>query len=176
MSFERVSLRAVADMVSRLMKPLFDKRSIAFELDLPESELSTVCDRDKIQEVLINLLDNAAKNTPEKGRVHFALSASGESIRFEVDDTGIGIRKDDHEKIFEMFGKAQHGLNRAPGAGIGLAICRMIAEFHRGRLWVESAPGRGSRFIFTFPTNLPARRKAFYQSTLLEGKDQPLPH
>jgi PAS domain S-box-containing protein len=106
-------------------------------------------DRERIMQVLANLLGNAVKFTPEGGRVALRVSADEKEVRFEVGDTGPGIPPEHLVHVFDRFWKVRSA-NRQ-GAGLGLAIAKGIVEAHDGRIWVESVEGEGSTFVFTVP-------------------------
>ena len=103
-------------------------------------------------EVLTNLVGNAIKFTPEGGCMTIGAEQRGESVVVSVVDTGPGIAPEDWEKVFERFAQVgrQPGAG-AKGTGLGLTICRDIVSLHGGKIWVEGAPGEGSRFLFTLP-------------------------
>jgi two-component system phosphate regulon sensor histidine kinase PhoR len=109
-------------------------------------------DEDLLKEVIINLLDNAIKYTPEGGRILVGSRITGEEIEFFVKDTGIGIPEESLARVFERFYRVDKGRSRAMGGtGLGLAITKHIVERHGGKLAVESELGEGSRFSFTLP-------------------------
>ncbi len=117
--------------------------------DLPQVRM----DLDKLQQVLINLLNNAAKFTPEGSvTVRGLLTPSG-SIQVRVEDTGEGIPLEHQEQIFERFQQigGETLSNKPKGTGLGLAICREIVSHYHGNIWVESEPGKGSHFVFELP-------------------------
>jgi light-regulated signal transduction histidine kinase (bacteriophytochrome) len=100
-------------------------------------------------QLLLNLIGNALKyRGADPPRVHVSAERKGTEWQFAVQDNGIGIESRHHEQIFEIFKRLQ-GQREYPGSGIGLAVCRRVAHRHRGRIWVESEPGRGSVFYFT---------------------------
>ncbi len=107
-------------------------------------------DVDMIRRVLINLLENAAKYTPVGGEIEIGVEASGQFLRLYVQDNGQGIPNMDSERIFDKFIRLKN-TNGARGLGVGLAFCKLAVEGHGGQIWVESAPIRGSKFIFTLP-------------------------
>ncbi len=105
-----------------------------------------------IKQVVVNLLDNAIKFNREGGRVILKVHKEGGHIRFEVEDTGIGISEDDYTKIFNPFQQVEDPMTRkVGGAGLGLSINKEVVEAHGGEIWVESVPNGGSKFVFTLP-------------------------
>jgi signal transduction histidine kinase len=117
--------------------------------NLPEVNV----DRDRIRQVLHNLLDNALRHTPAKGEIKVLADLADGQIKVTVSDTGSGIDKADLPFIFEHFYKADKSRHRIyGGAGIGLALVRNYVELHGGRVWAESEVGKGSTFYFTLPT------------------------
>jgi signal transduction histidine kinase len=122
-----------------------------------------VGDRDRLIQVVINLISNAVKFTPV-GSITCAAQRdpAGSGVLVSVTDTGVGIAPEDHARVFEQFGQAGDTLTDKPrGTGLGLSICREIVEHHGGRLWLESAPGEGSRFAFTLPLGVDTSGDAF---------------
>jgi signal transduction histidine kinase len=109
-------------------------------------------DERKVKQVLLNLLSNAVKFTPQGGKVTLSARRCVEGLEIAVADTGVGIAPEDHEKVFEEFRQVgTDGLKKAEGTGLGLALTRRIVELHGGRIWLESALGKGSVFTFTLP-------------------------
>jgi signal transduction histidine kinase len=106
-------------------------------------------DRDRILQVLGNLIGNAVKFTPEGGRIEVRARMDGGDVCISVSDTGPGIQTADLPRVFDRFWQAQR--SREGGAGLGLAISRGIVAAHGGRMWVESEAGTGSTFLFTLP-------------------------
>jgi signal transduction histidine kinase len=153
---ERVSIAEVAaDAVMALEGRLEARPGVTLRLDMPRNLPRVVADRDRILQVLINLLDNALKFT-EQGRVlvEAGLSADGDMLLVCVEDTGPGIALEEAEKVFDKF--HQHDRkdtlkDKPKGTGLGLAICRQIVARHGGFIWTEPASERGSVFCFTLP-------------------------
>ena len=108
-------------------------------------------DERRIRQVVFNLLANAVKFTPEGGSVDVASERVDGEVHVSVADTGPGIAPEDQERIFEEFQQTDVGVRQREGTGLGLALSRRLVELHGGRIWVESEPGRGSRFVFTLP-------------------------
>ncbi len=111
-------------------------------------------DPDRVLQMLTNLIGNAIKFSPNGGEIHLVARNLGDNeARIEVHDQGRGIPEDKLEVIFERFQQVDASDSRAMGGtGLGLAICRSIVQQHGGRIWAESAPGRGASFFFTLPT------------------------
>ncbi len=123
-------------------KPLVLKKEISSDVGTVEG------DRDKLAEVVINLLNNAIKYTPA-GSITVKLIGIAEEVRFEITDSGPGIPQ---EYLFKIFDKFERILaEKQEGTGLGLPIAKDIIELHKGKLWVESEAGKGSKFIFTLP-------------------------
>jgi signal transduction histidine kinase len=118
-----------------------------------EADLPLVhADRDRMDQVVGNLIGNAVRFTPEGGRIRVAAERDGEGVRISVADTGAGIDAADLPRVFDRFWQAQR--SREGGAGLGLAIARGIVAAHGGEMWVESEQGGGSTFFFTLPVAL----------------------
>jgi signal transduction histidine kinase len=149
----RVSLGALVQEVVETLRPVAVEKVIALEADIAKAATFVWADRDKINQVLMNLIENAVKFTPPRGKVTLSASQNGnDSVQVSVSDTGPGIPADEREKIFDKFYQiAQVGEVKPKGTGLGLAICRALVELHGGRIWVESEMNRGSTFCFTLP-------------------------
>jgi len=150
---ENINLTEVIKEAVDATSQLFHEKSVACIELLPTFPITVFADRDRIIQVVINLLSNAAKfSPPEKGTVTLRLYFKEREIRVEVADNGPGIHPDEQQKIFEKFKQITDLRNGKPkGTGLGLTICRRIIEYHNGNIWVESGPGEGSKFIFSLP-------------------------
>jgi PAS domain S-box-containing protein len=128
----------------------------SFELRLPDDLPAVVADYERTRAVLENLVSNAVKYSPEGGLIRLSARAdSGEAI-VSVSDQGIGIPSEEQDRIFDRFYRVDNRLRReTQGSGLGLFLARAIVEAQGGRIWVESQPGRGSRFSFTLPLATP---------------------
>jgi signal transduction histidine kinase len=155
--FEEADLNALVEQTAKLMKPMADERGVHLELPVPKPPTlnpQLVCDGLAIQQALVNLIDNAIKHSPAGEHVVVALqsSSSSDSISLSVTDHGPGIPLAEHEKIFERFYRRGSELRReTQGIGIGLTIVKHVAEAHGGRVTVESAVGKGSKFTIELP-------------------------
>jgi len=150
---ERMSLGETIDLAVQAVSGMFAQN--------PEVDLSTdidptlpyiIADPDRLQQVLINLLNNASKFTEQGDVVVRAFPRFGQ-IRVEVADTGFGILPEDQAQIFEKFHQTRTDTmeDKPKGTGLGLTICREIIEHYGGRIWVESEHEQGSTFVFTLP-------------------------
>jgi len=146
--------REVVEHAVSTIRQLFEERRVALEVKLPAAVPPVFADRDRLVQVVLNLLSNAAKYGGDRGgRVTVTLQALQDAVRVDVRDDGPGIAPEDQERIFQRFRQSgDTAADRPRGTGLGLAISREIIQRFGGRLWVESAPGRGSTFSFTVPT------------------------
>jgi signal transduction histidine kinase len=151
------ALGEVFETVQSTLRPLAAKKAIEFDVERADGITPFPMDAARIKQVLVNLVGNAIKFTPERGRIWVRAAAENGSVQVEVGDTGPGIAPEDHERIFQEFQQAQatRGIGKPEGTGLGLTLARRFVEMHGGRLWVESQVGVGSRFYFMLPTPLP---------------------
>jgi signal transduction histidine kinase len=109
-------------------------------------------DKVRITQVITNLVENAAKFSPEGSRIMIGAAAREGSILISVEDSGIGMPQEVVENLFNRFYQAQQVVSgKTRGTGLGLAICKGIVEAHGGKIWVESRERKGSKFYFTIP-------------------------
>lgn len=145
----KVNLTAAADQTIRMMQPLAEKKGITLTREGDtESEIILKVDEQKIKQLILILVDNAVKYTPEGGKVTLTLtSPAKDRANLSVADTGIGISKEDQEKIFDRFYRVDKARSREMGGnGLGLAIAQEIVSLHKGTIKVESEPGKGTTF------------------------------
>jgi signal transduction histidine kinase len=144
------------DVVSSLAAAAAEKH-IELKALFPQSRTEIYLDRDKIVQVFTNLIMNAIKFTPDRGRVSVEIIERPEEVECRVSDTGIGIAPENIDKLFAKFQQFNRQNEAGPeGTGLGLAITRGLVQMHKGRIWAESKPGEGSRFIFTLPKKHPS--------------------
>jgi len=123
-----------------------------FTLDFPSDFPAVQADIERLRQVLTNLLSNAIKYSPRGGLIRTGGWADDDWVYIAVADEGIGIPRSEQERIFERFYRAESPLTRrTEGAGLGLYLCKEVIEAHGGKIWVQSEPGRGAKFIFKLP-------------------------
>lgn len=131
-----------------------DEKKIKFDLEKFGSSLIVKADKDKIREVLQNLIANALKFTHTDGKVNISFRKAEGAIEISVTDTGPGIAKSDLPKLFQKFGRLGNSFSKmaeTQGTGLGLYIAKQIVSLHGGKIWVESKEGQGSTFTFSLP-------------------------
>lgn len=142
-------LVAQAEKVRDIMKKQADEKGLDLSVESAPA-LKVKCDKDKIEQVLLNLVSNGIKFT-EKGSVRIILRDRRGHAEVEVKDTGIGIAKKDFKKVFSKFEQIKNELKTERGTGLGMAISKNIIELHKGKIWIRSRLNKGSSFIFTLP-------------------------
>ncbi len=150
--FEETSLSEVVKKSVEDMRALAEEKEMELRVEIPEELPTIYAAPNRLQQALNNLLGNAIKFTPERGRVTLRVTSEDEQCQIEVIDTGPGIHADDLPHIFEDFFRGRDA-RTTKGTGLGLSIAKRIVEAHRGKIWAESpyAEGKGSRFVFTLP-------------------------
>ncbi|BCS89428.1 sensor histidine kinase [Pseudodesulfovibrio sediminis] len=149
---ELLNMNEVLEVSANAVSGMFTQTSVNLVTDIEPNLPEAIADQDRMQQVLINLLNNAAKFT-DNGTVTLRAFPRFGQLRVEVVDTGPGIHANDQSRIFEKFHQTLSDtmINKPKGTGLGLTICREIIEHYGGRIWVESTMGNGSTFIFTLP-------------------------
>jgi two-component system sensor histidine kinase/response regulator len=152
-----LSLTALAEEVAEHLRSLAAEKLITIEVPSTNPQVTAWADRDKVTQILINLIGNAVKFTPQNGKVTVALEKNSDDyVQISVDDTGPGILPEEKNKIFSKFYQlADVDKQKPKGSGLGLAISKALVEMHGGRIWVESEVGKGSTFSFTLPARQP---------------------
>jgi len=155
---QRVALHEVVNKAIETATPLFESRRHRIELDLPEASANGPApafhaDQDRLVQVFANLLTNAARYTPDGGRIRLQADLDGDRCRISVIDNGQGIAQDLLPRVFDLFFQGAQGPDRANGGlGIGLALVKNLVGLHGGEVAAYSdGPGRGSRFVVTLP-------------------------
>jgi PAS domain S-box-containing protein len=142
-----VDVRRLLEEAAEKVKPLMKQRSMTFEVTLSEKLGEARIDKDKVSGMIVNLLGNAAKYTPEGGTVTLAAIRQDDQLKIEVRDTGVGIAEEEAEQVFEKFFRsANPAVRDNVGTGLGLPLAREIARLHRGDITLASKLGEGSTF------------------------------
>ncbi|MGD8353729.1 MAG: HAMP domain-containing sensor histidine kinase [Pseudomonadota bacterium] len=140
--------------VAGQMIPLLQKKKLTLDIEEDQMDITAKFDEDRVIQVLVNLIGNAIKFTPEGGRIIVSAAQvsveDSDHIRISVADTGIGISPDDLPHVFEEFAQVGEP-GKEEGTGLGLAICLRIIKAHEGEIWAESELGKGTTFYFTLP-------------------------
>jgi len=139
----------VAEAIER-MEDQSDYKNLRLESEITE-DLMVLADRDQVRRVLMNLIHNAIKFSPESGRIVVGAESNATDVTISVIDEGPGVPEDHVQRIFERFYQVDQARSRGEGTGLGLAICKHIVEAHDGRIWAESNEKGGGRFFFTLP-------------------------
>jgi signal transduction histidine kinase len=144
-------LPSAIDNALLLMRERASRKDIAIGRAVDERVGVLDADERKVKQVLLNLLSNALKFTPEGGRIDVRADVRDGMAEISVADTGVGIAAEDQQAVFEEFRQVGASAKRVEGTGLGLALSRKFVELHGGRIWVTSEIGKGSTFAFTIP-------------------------
>ncbi|HEY9015196.1 MAG TPA: ATP-binding protein [Gemmatimonadales bacterium] len=156
LAVEENDLRELVADVAETAGMLGEEAGVRTEQSIPDTPVRLAVDRHRIREMLLNMVTNAIKYTPQGGTVAIGLEQDGDAVTITVQDSGIGIAAGDLPHIFDRFWRADPARSRTgdrPGTGLGLAITKWIAEAHGGTITVQSRPGRGSLFTVRLPKN-----------------------
>jgi two-component system phosphate regulon sensor histidine kinase PhoR len=152
--FEKADITPVVGEIVELFRKHTAEQGFDISLSIPEPLPEVVFDREALEQAIHNLLDNACKYSGDSSSIKVQLLAKGNKAVISVRDYGIGIRKEDHEKIFSRFYRAGEELSQTvKGSGIGLTIVKQIVDAHHGDITVESSPGKGSLFSIIIPVS-----------------------
>ena len=151
LSLEPLDYLKVVDHCLKEIKPFVDEKKQILHIEVPEHSLPTQGDRIRLSQVVMNLLNNSIKFTPERGKITLKVKDEGNMIKTQVTDTGIGIQKEDLERVFKLFATIKKP-TYFKGTGIGLSVSKDLVEAHGGKIWAESeGEGKGATFTFTLP-------------------------
>ncbi|MFC2001809.1 sensor histidine kinase [Chloroflexota bacterium] len=148
LQIEPVDMKSLLQGVGWQIGPLVQSKEQHLSLDLPDSLPLVQGDGKKLEQVVLNLMTNATKFTPERGSITLRAKKRDTEMVIEVQDSGIGIPKDEQERLFKPYSRINADRQRHPGLGLGLAMAKQVVELHGGRIWVESELGKGSTFAF----------------------------
>lgn len=144
---EYLEIGAVIQSVTAQLYPITKSKKQSLAVALPPSLPPVKSQRQYLEQILLNLLTNASKFTPEGGKITVIASQNDKSLVIQVTDNGMGIPTDKQELIFQPY----YQVNGGKGSGLGLAITKLLVELHGGKIWLESISGQGSRFFFSLP-------------------------
>jgi signal transduction histidine kinase len=145
-------IRELLEELEESFTPIFEAKRQTLALAIPPEPLFLFADRERIAQVVSNLLSNASKYSPVETRVEIQASYSDERVAISVKDEGVGISPEDQKRLFTSFFRADNDVTRAvPGTGLGLVIAKGIVELHGGKVVVSSVPGKGTTVIFDLP-------------------------
>jgi signal transduction histidine kinase len=152
MKQEALDLKDIAAAVDDLLSVQLKAKDIKLETAISKDAARINADRSQIERVFINLVGNAIKFTPVKGKITIKTFCVEGLVQIDVSDTGIGIPAEAINYLFEEFYRVDHAINQqVKGTGLGLSLVKHIVEAHKGKIWVKSKPGEGSTFSFTLP-------------------------
>ncbi len=152
---EKINPAALLSDILETYETEFSKKQITLNMDISEDAGSIWANTDRLNQIIINLLNNAVRCTPEKGTIVIKFSGDKHEIRCEISDNGPGLTDDDCKKIFNKFERIN--TERREGSGMGLPIAKDIVNLHKGKIWVESKVNEGTKFIFTLPRDTRAQ-------------------
>ncbi|GJQ50750.1 putative histidine kinase [Candidatus Kuenenia stuttgartiensis] len=160
LKYEEICVKETIDDVLNTVSGIANKKNITIKNTIQSDIPTFVVDQLKLKQILFNLLSNAIKFTPKNGNVCIDTTLKDLYVQFAIADTGIGIKQEDIEKIFEAFSQVDSSLARNyEGAGLSLALTKRLVELHGGEIWVESFYGKGSTFTFILPLRPPNQKE-----------------
>src|SRR3989344_7956309 len=152
MNFESLDIKGLINSIIQGFEKQAKDKDMEIVMDIGKEIPKVMADKDRLEQVIVNLVDNAIKYT-NKGTVTIYARKNGNMFQIDVEDTGIGIPEKDIPRIFERFYRVDKGRSRElGGTGLGLAIVKHIIQGHNGKIWVKSQPGKGTTFSFTIPS------------------------
>jgi len=159
LNLESIEVVSLLQDIGNEMIPVALRDGHSLTVDLPYSNPKVLADRDRLRQVVLNLLNNAFKFTPSGGKVTLRAKEDGTNLIVEVQDTGLGINKEDQKRLFDPYYRRVEDRERLSGLGLGLALSKKLVELHGGRIWVESRKGKGSIFGFSLPLEAASRKE-----------------
>jgi signal transduction histidine kinase len=142
--------KLIQNIVSQF-QPTIDQRRQRLIIDLESEFPRAEIDPSRLEQVIINLLSNASKFSPEQGTIYLHARIENSNLRMDIRDEGIGIPSEEQGRLFQPYHRVEQDRQQFPGLGLGLAISKQIVEAHGGSIRVTSTPGQGSTFSFTIP-------------------------
>ena len=154
MKMEKCNITSIIETVHDLLTPQMREKNLQWKTDIGKEIPELVLDKHQVERIFINLVGNAIKFTPEKGTIAIRVRHDPQAATIEVSDTGIGVTKEDLDKLFDEFYRVDNAINQnVKGTGLGLSLVKKIVDAHQGKIWVTSELDRGTTFHFTLPFN-----------------------
>ncbi|QXM07150.1 MASE3 domain-containing sensor histidine kinase [Crassaminicella indica] len=158
---KNINIISLIEEITLSVADYIENKGIIFLFDTEVEEKIIACDPDKIERIILNLLSNAIKFTDAGGTIKVSIYDGEESIRISIKDTGIGIPKEECERVFDRFRQVDKTLRRNhEGSGIGLSLVKSLVNLHKGKIYVKSEYGIGSEFIIEFPVQTSPEEKS----------------
>ncbi|MDF1519733.1 MAG: HAMP domain-containing sensor histidine kinase [Brevefilum sp.] len=153
LDYKVINIEKFMGDIKQTMRIKFNTKGVDFTLDLPNEKLVVKADEDRLEQIMLNLLDNALRYTPTGGEVQIIVKKEGQRAKISVKDSGVGITEEHLTHVFDRFYRLDEARARQDGgSGIGLTIVKKLVEAHKGQIWVESGgSGEGACFSFTLP-------------------------
>ncbi|OGN99757.1 MAG: hypothetical protein A2Y58_03875 [Chloroflexi bacterium RBG_13_51_52] len=157
LQLEPVDMKSLVLGTCMQISPLLHNKGQQLTTELPDSLPIIQGDGQRLEQVLLNLMNNATKFTPDGGKITIKVRQHDDGVLVQVHDNGIGIAKEQQNMLFKPYSRLNSDRQRHPGLGLGLALSKQVVELHGGRIWVDSEAGKGSIFSFFLPRR-PARQ------------------
>lgn len=152
MEMKDISIKEMLDSIIDIISPQVKEKNISLKINSKIKFDKIKADQSQMERVFLNLLSNAAKFTPENGKITIDIEEKDNDTQFSIEDTGIGIPPQDIQKVFQEFFRADNALDqKIKGSGLGLSLVKKIIEAHKGKIWFDSELDKGTRFTFTLP-------------------------
>ena len=149
--FEPVDIKSLVLGTCMQISPLIHNKNQTLNTDLPDFVPIIQADGQRLEQVLLNLMNNASKFTPDDGVIAVRIKKQDTGLVVEVTDNGIGIPREQQDGLFKPYSRLNADRQKHPGLGLGLALSKQVIELHGGKIWVDSDTGRGSTFSFFLP-------------------------
>jgi signal transduction histidine kinase len=151
LQLEPVDIKSLVQGVCMQITPLLQGKEQKLSTELPVSLPIVHGDGQRLEQVLLNLMTNAVKFTPQGGSISIKVREEDSGLLVAVTDNGVGIATEEQPRLFKPYSRISADRQRQPGLGLGLALAKQVVELHGGRIWVESEAGKGSTFSFFLP-------------------------
>jgi PAS domain S-box-containing protein len=158
MNFTSVNASLLLNSIADEMKPVLISNRQTLVVSIPPVLPPVQADEERLRQVVLNIMINASKFTPEGGTITLRANTRDNNLVVEVEDTGSGISEEDQKELFQPYHRHSADRENLSGLGIGLALCRSLVELHGGKIWVQSQLGKGSTFTFSIPLTAGSRQ------------------